>query len=661
MIQPITPHQSPLKAKTWKGVAGGVYTLVNTLPLWRHLHEQLMIKRQVACDTETNGLKFVGHHIIGMSFSWGAENSYYVPIRHTTGEKQLKMEDIIDDLKAFFDREDLTTIWFNAKFDLHFYLNEGISPKGIVHDVLILHKLLRETGSAELKELSKQDIDPNADMWEVAIDDFRTKKGREKVPAPTPEKPNRKLALKKANVHYGMIPINMMAPYAAADPHYTWALWKKKLPLVAENSELRQLYLMESQLLWVLLGMEHKGVLIGRQYLEIAGPELIAEANKYEENAYQQLGQKINLASNDDLALALKKLKIPLSKKTDKGRISLDVEVMERLATRYEVCENILGFRRTKKLKSTYVDNILSKLDPDDYLHCTYNQNVTTGRMSSSDPNLQNIPAKTKTIRKAFVCPEGYYMVFIDYSQVEVRLTAHYSRDPVLLDCYNVTHRDVHTNTLCEVFGYKYDEAVQVLGNNNDPKHEELSLLRKVAKTTNFLVIYGGGAENLRAKISSPQRQFSKDQCQTFIDQYFGKLRLLKKWINRTSAQVLTDKYVQNYFGRYRRFPELDDKYLQEWDKKRCQRQAVNFLIQGTCADLFKVAMVRVGEILKGMKSRLVMTIHDELVFYMHASEIDILSAIVKTMEDWSFRVPIIAEVSYAKDSWAGKKELHVS
>lgn len=659
MITPIGLND-PLKARTWKGVAGGVYTLIDTMPLWKHFHKQLMTRKQVACDTETNSLDFSGGHIVGVSFSWGAENSYYIPVRHETGEQQLKIEDIIDDLKEFFDQEDLITIWFNAKFDLHFYLNEGITPRGVVHDVLIQHKLLRETGSAELKELSKQEIDPNCDMWEVAIDDFRTKKGREKIPAPTPTNPKRTLMRKKKNVHYGMVPINMMTPYSASDTHYTWALWKKKMPKVAENEDLRNLYLMESQLLWVLLEMEHRGVYISRQYLEKAGPDLEAEAKKYEESALKKLGAQINLASNDELAKAFQRLKIPLTKKTDKGKISLDVEVMEKLAIKYDVCEDILHFRQTKKLKSTYVENILSKLDPNDYLHCTYNQNVTTGRMSSQGPNLQNIPAKTKTIRKAFVCPDGYIMVFIDYSQVEVRLTAHYSQDPVLLDCYNVTKRDVHTNTLCEVFGYDYDEVLKILDDNAHPKFEEVSLLRKVAKTTNFLVIYGGGAENLRAKISSPKRQFAKDQCQKFIDQYFAKLRQLKRWIIRTSGLVLTDKYVQNYFGRYRRFEELNNPRLEKWERERCQRQAVNFLIQGTCADLFKVAMVRVGDILRGMRSRLVMTIHDELVFYIHKNELPVLNPIVKTMEDWNFSIPIIAEVSYARDSWAGKKALHM-
>jgi len=967
--------KNPLKARTWKGVAGGVYTLIDTIPLWKFLFEQLMRRNQVACDTEANSLKFVTGHIVGMSFSWGAEHSYYVPVRHETGEKQLKMEDILPDLLTFFGREDLVTIWWNAKFDLHFYMNEGIIPKGIVHDGLIQHKLLKETGSAGLKDLAKKEIDPMADMWKTAVDDFRSRKGREKVPAPTPSNPKRKVSIKKANVHYGMVPLNLMTPYSASDTHYTWALWKKKMMLIAENSELRQLYLMESQLLWVLLDMEHRGTLIGRKYLVKAGPELEAEAKSYEASAIEKLGQTINLASNDELAKALKKIKIPLNKKTEKGHISLDVEVMERLATRYEVCQNILDFRQTKKLKSTYVDNILSKIDANDYLHTSYNQNVVTGRMASSDPNCfdeetevltssgfvpfpeaiplwkelkfaqydqetqeidftraesctqrpakpgemvrikqqqvsllvtrkheiilkkrrsdvvervfaediredrkwihcgygqfkgtwdpgkvfiqllcavqadghvikrkswyscdfgfkkirkyerlvrllsiagesftkindkkrlrlvwsnserldeiirflgegktygpwllnlpynlvdvlleelrywdglstrksnqylskdeqnvdwiqilyvlrnrrarkryytnnhdrtysvidipekrsdsyttnihltdssydkdvycvsvpkgnivvrregkvvitgncQNIPAKTKVIRRAFVCPDGHLMVFIDYSQIEVRLTAHYSKDPVLLDAYNVTHRDVHTNTMCEVFGHNYDEAIKILDDSSHPMYDELSLLRKVAKTTNFLVIYGGGADNLRAKISSPKRQFSKDKCQTFIDKYFNKLRKLKKWINRVSAQVLVDKYVQNYFGRYRRFPELEDlQKLQPWERGRCQRQAVNFLIQGTAADLFKVAMVRVGEILKGMKSRLVMVIHDEIVFYIHKSEIDVLSSIVKTMEDWHFDVPIIAEVSYATNSWAGKKPLHV-
>ena len=667
-LQPLGSHAGPPPVKVVQGVAGGRYTRVNTLPQWRELRDELMIRKIFAVDTETTAINWVVAKLVGISFSWGAEHSYYVPVGHTTSEKQLKLEDILDDLIAIFGRYDLTIVGHNIKYDLHILLNHGIEFKGIAHDTLILHKLLREEGSAELKDLAVKEIHPQANKWESAIEKWRTKKGRERIPAPLPGKPNRKVMLKKANVHYGMVPIDMMVPYAASDTHYTWALFKKKLPLVAADPDLRQLYLMESRLLWVLLDMEHQGVLIDREYLREAGPDLDRQADELEEKIRKYFNDpELNVGSADQLVAALLAKGITWDKKTSSGKkLALDVEVLDRLATKYQVCEDIVACRKARKLRSTYVDGLASKLDDNNYLHCSYNQNVVTGRMSSSGPNLQNIPAKTDTIRKAFISPEGFIMVFIDYSQVEVRMTAHYSQDPVLVSAYTVPpFRDVHTNTMCEVFDLDYDEAVDILVDENHPRHGELSLLRKVAKTTNFLVIYGGGAENLRAKISTPKKQYTKAQCKKFIDKYFSRLRVLQRWIGRTKREVRINHQVQNYFGRYRRLAILGEQLpdSKQWMKAQAERQAVNFLIQGTCADLFKIAMVRVADLLRERKakSRLIMTIHDEIVLYMHKSEIHLLDEIKAVMEDWDFTVPIVADISYAVNNWAEKKELHLA
>ena len=821
MLQRITSTKIPVRraAKTFKGVAGGVYTLVDTKPLWEDLLHELMIQPSFAGDTETTGKFWCKHDVVGYSFSWGATNSYYVPIRHETDEKQLKVRDVHEGLKSVFARKNLKTIWHNAKFDLHFLIKYGMKPKGLVHDTLILYKLLDEISSAALKDLAVHFIDSRANMWEKAIEDFRTKKGREKIPAPTKTNPNKKAMRKKANVHYGMVPLDIMTPYAASDAHYTWILFKEFFTQVAEDTDLRQLYIMENQLLWVLLYMEHHGVFIDIDYLKHKGPELAAEIQKQEAFIRKKLqSPDCNIASNPQLIEALTNLGITWNKKTPKNKPSLDSEVLENLAIKYPICQNIRDFRLATKLKSTYVDNIQDKISSiDGRLHCSYNQNVSTGRMciaegtlilmpcrpkeypngtpieqvkkgqmvysytpngdlvirkvlwagstgnsvvhrlrwqrtdsdltgellltarhevmmetgkwkkaqrlkpgdlirslyigesehfkhlhfkrkphkvlsierfefrnvydleiedtksyianelcvhnSSKEPNLQNIPSRDKTIRRAFHCPPSFVITPIDLSQIEVRLAAHFSQEPVLMRAYTQKpYRDAHTNTMCEVFGYDYDEAVAILNDDQQPLYEELQILRKIAKQINFLIIYGGGANTLKKNISTPKKQFTKRQCQTYIDRYFARMRGLKRWINSVKAQVRKQGYLQNYFGRYRRFPELQrllqNPTLNKYGIARIERQATNFIIQSSAADLFKNIMVRVGNYLMGKKSKLVMTIHDEIIIYTHRSELNILSDVVDLMEDWNFSVPIIADVSYSDKSWADKKEL---
>lgn len=699
--------------QVFNGVKGGKYFLVDTLPKWREVFAQLVLKKYLACDTETSGLNHLISKIVGLSFSFGAENCYYVPLRHTklildsatenpkkpkwleveSDEKQLSIDSIYDDLKQIYEDPDRVTIWHNYKYDGHYLKDEGFNIAGIIHDTLIMHNLLDENASSKLKDLARVFIDSAAADWEFALDDFRVKYARAHK-------------MQKKNVHYGLVPLQLMAPYASADTHYTWAMFKRFQPLIIADKALRDLYVqIESRLLRVLLTMEHEGVVIDRNYLKRISPEMGKELEELKQACWKSLGKEVNIESNIQVIPLLQSKGIKFYKKTKiGGKPCLDKEVLETLASKHQIAADLKTFRETRKLKTTYVDNLIVMSAKDQKIHCEYNQNVTTGRMSGKKPNLMNIPRNDTTIRTAFVppvrvvclggdvisakppcgyvedlivvpscCPrcggkiltdDEFFMLLIDYSQVEVRMTAHYSQDPILLDVYNNTGEDVHLRTCCEMFGYKYKEAVKILEDKTHPLYAEIKKHRQIAKMINFLIIYGGGAKNLAIKISSPQEVFTEEQCKVFIKQYFDKYRGISRWIAKTKVQAQNDMLVQNWFGRYRRLPELKDavrrKFLptEKWKIERALRQAVNYLIQGTCADLFKIALVRVNDVLENSKSRIVMPIHDELIFYFHKSNMPLLPQIKSEMENFDFRVPIVADISYTTTSWTDKKEL---
>jgi DNA polymerase-1 len=695
--------------RSWPGVRGGKYYLVDTLPKWKEFFKLLIEQAAVACDLECNSLSYLTGQITGFVFSWGVANCYYVPVRHTklvpdpsipqedwdpkkpkwveepSDEKQLRIEQIWDDLQAFYSDPDIVTIWHNGKFDIHFLKMEGFTLTGIVHDTRLMHNLIDENTSAALKDIAVALIDCDANKWERAIDEWRAKFAREhKIP--------------KKDVHYGLIPLELMVPYAASDGHYTLMIYKDHLPQIANDPSLLTLYAqVEAKLLWTLLDMEHDGVVINRDYLAEAGPEMKKEMDRLGVVVRDKLGSEtININSNVQVIPLLQKKGVHFWKKTKTGRPSLDAEVLENLATKHDVCRDLMNYRKLDKKLGTYVNSILEKTSVDQKLHCDYNQNVSTGRLSGKKPNLMNIPRADVSIRRSFVapqrfecmhcdftddyctaprsCPEcgsqqftvddGYFLCFIDLSQIEVRLTAHFSQDPILLEVYNHTGEDVHLRTCCEMFGYRYKEAVVILSDKNHSKYDEVKKRRQIAKMINFLIIYGGGAKSLSAKISTPEEPYTEATCKQFIRMYFDRYKGVQKWINRAKLQCRAQLGIQNYFGRWRRLPELKDAERrmlirsEKWKIERAQRQGVNYLIQGTAADLFKIALVRVYDLLKDKKTRLVMPIHDEIVLYYHKSEMALLPQIKHEMEDFDFSVPIIAEVAYSTTSWADKQEL---
>lgn len=488
---------------------------------------------------------------------------------------------------------------------------------------------------------------------------------------------------KKDQISYDLIPIDDITPYACADVHYTWLLHKKFFQALTEDHSLVQLYINEMMLCRVLFNMEHHGVKINKDYLVRIGPELIEEAHKTEQAVYEHVGYEFNIGSTPQLVKAIQSVGIKLTKytktsqeKLEKGLITeadatfaVDSDVLEYLAATHPFAKAILDYRAVLKIKSTYIDGILNKLDSMNFIHASFNQNVRTGRMSSAAPNLQNIPSRDKRVKKAFTVPDDdHVFVFIDYSQIEVRLVAHYSQDPLLMTCYPFEGkgRDVHSLTTAEVImDMDYDDFLKMRADEtghdkNNPlcecNHCVANEMRRIGKTVNFLIIYGGGGGVLQQQVSTPEKPVSLDVCKHYIKEYMNKYRGVKRWIGLTEKDVLRRLCVQNVFGRYRRFPDIH--HVDDKAKYRRLRQAANFLIQGTAADLFKYALVRVSKFIEGTGIRIVNVVHDDIQFYFPKDKLHLLKDVVAIMEDFQFTVPIVADVEISETTWANKIEI---
>ena len=711
----------------WPGVGGSKLHLVHTMDEWKAFYELLMQQQLVACDTETTGFYWYrGHRICGMSFGW-KDMHFYVPVRHKPSllgglpPPQINVDDIRADLNRFFSDPNRTTIWHNAKFDMHFYARDHIHINTKIHDTRILWHFYDENAPGALKTIAsgwkdelgkwhKGLVDDTANAKEDELDQWRTRESKARREAyrklvmsaadqlsKSIEHQNKnRIQLKKwiaecselkdheyakngkDEIDYSYIPVGLMTEYAALDTFLTYKVYEHTVKNITWTNALTALYRNEMALLRVLFDAEEHGVRIDRSLLMKAGKEFAEQMEALKLSITQKIGD-INLQSTKQLAEKLIASGVKLTKTTDAStetepKFALDKKVLDKLKNKHEIIKDILKLRELSKLQGTYVEGILDKITDDDILHCSFNQNVKTGRMSSQDPNLQNIPG-SKTgliIREAFLSlNDEYIYVLADYSQIEVRLTAHYSQDPLLLDAY-AKNQDIHTRTFCEMFGLNVDEVTRILDDKTHPLNMEYSQLRTVAKRINFGIIYGVGAPGLSEQVERPAQYKHLtddewvDQCQKFIDQYLSKYVGVKRFVNQGKRLVSKNCELENYFGRVRHLPNanavkiLGDRKL-FWMEARAQRQGVNFLIQGTAADLFKIAVVRTARILKGKKSKVVNLVHDEIQMYIHKSELDLLPQIQHAMEDWHFTVPILAEFTQADPSWGKKKKLKIA
>lgn len=716
----------------WDTVAGSKVYLVHTENEFRSFFELLMSKKRVFCDTETEGLYAFGdQRIIGSSFGWGSTH-FYVPCRHRESVlngpqvSQLSMDYLRPFYQDFFSQENIETVWHNLKFDAKFYLLDDVHINTIKHDTRILWHLFNENAPGALKVIStgwrnelgqwvKGLIGPDASLNEKEISTWRTEESRARKKAFSARVMNmadelqceprfqgvKRNDLKKIiksdylsdhiyaksskdDIHYGYVPIEIMTPYAGVDTFLTSVLFDHVMENMAWNDKNRALYQNEMALSDVIMGAEVAGVKMDRAYLQKMsidyaeksaklGKQIQAELvpRKEGESDEEWEARNINLSAPVQLAEALVAYGVPLTARSEKTKkLSLDKKILIRAAKEYPIVNNILELRKIDKVKSTYFDSILSKLSDDDILHANFNQNVSTGRMSSNDPNLQNQP-RGNVVRNAFIAlNEDYIYLLADYSQIEVRLTAHFSEDPILLDAYR-NNQDVHCRTGGQMFGASYAEMLEAKESKDkeNKRYNTLREYRNIGKTLNFALIYGVTAMGLSEQIPRPgytvdwSDQRWINQCEDFMRTYFRTHIGVKRFINKYSRLVQEQGYIENPFGRVRHLPHVNavkltgDRSL-GWLEQKAKRQGVNALVQGTAGDLFKIAVVRVAKILEGTKSYIISFVHDEIQMYLHKEDIHLINDIKRAMEGFNFKVPIEVEFEYSLTSWGNKKPI---
>ena len=649
----------------------------------------------VAADTETTGLEFFKNHIVGFSFSFddpsaptvlggslfgSREVNVYIPIRHETNAKQLDEDYVLDSLFDVFEDPELTTIWHNAKFDINMLRGDGVTLRGTVYDSYGQHVLRNELGSHKLGDLAHELL--GAPLWKDEVREHLKVKARE-------------LGVKVDDLNYGHVDIDVMTEYACKDTRYTWELFHKFLYIFDDSSQLKSLfYDVEMPLTPILAEMEYKGALLDVEYLkkvqieaaektkdlqaqincdasqflhksnavvklrrEIAETEKLYAAKLAEGKPVKAIFNRIhtrkkalhnalqlNINSAKQLREYFAYLGIPIISKTQGGARSVAKLTLLRLAStgRYPVADQLMEYRHYEKLGSTYIVGLLTRADSRDILHTEFRQyGAKSGRMSSANPNLQNIP-RGPTIRKAFIAPEGYIIVCIDFSQIELRLAAHFSEDANMLDIYS-NDGDIHQRT------------ADALGCPS----------RQYAKPINFGLLYGMGDKSL---IDNAYKDYgviyTPDEAKKYYRLFWNKAYPgLRKWVDKMILQIKRKKYSDTYYGRRRHAPNISSKYLPKWQREKEVRSLVNHIIQGTAADMLKKCIVRVNTFLRqnNCKTCMVLNIHDEIIFYWHLDELHFLPAVVDIMENWDddeFLVPITVGVAWSKTSWGDKQEL---
>jgi len=567
------------------------------------LWPEWMCQQWLAIDTETTGLDWQEDFIGGISLSYDSSFGYYVPFNHSEGPQcnplvvKWVMEGILRNPR-------IAKIFHNAKFDLHMIKSTfGFKVVGPIHDTLLMGFLIDNTVDKNLKDWSARLFGP-----ELKDKEKELKAHLKQIRAPT----------------YMHLPIDIVGPYAAGDAVATWRLFEVFKPQVWNTG----LYWTEIGLIPLLVQMERTGVQINRQYLIDGGVKIDQRIPEVQTQLDQLAGHPINPGSPKQVAdLLYKELGLPVLMTTAKGVPSTAEEVLINLPP-HPAVQLILEARSLAKCKSTYIEGIQDKLDSHNRLHCRFNQaGAETGRFSSSEPNLQNIPREGSmpvSIRGAFVPSPGRVLVFVDYKQIEMRVFAHYSGDPDLIAACR-SGFDFHLATAAIIFA-KPTDAITT---------EE----RKFAKKVNFGYIYGIGSAKLAREL-----QVSRHEAQKFLDRYDARFPGVPQYVAQCRADFEHKHYVENLFGRRRFIP---------WDKAY---RAVNTTVQGTAADIIKVAMVHLEDLLARLRSKLILQVHDELVFDTVPEELDQIPTICKIMEDFKLRVPIEVDVKWSDVSWAAKK-----
>ncbi|MEZ2685294.1 DNA polymerase I [Proteus vulgaris] len=588
------------------------YEAILTHESLAHWVELLKKAPAFAFDTETDSLNNIDARLIGMSFAIEPGKAAYIPLRHEylDAPDQLPVDDVLAALKPILEDKNILKIGQNLKFDRGIMENEGIELNGIHFDTMLESYVLNSVSNRhDMDTLAEKHLNHKTTTFEEIAG-----KG-------------------KGQLTFNQIEVEQATLYAAEDADITLLLHQALYPQIEAIDPLKHVYRdIEMPLVPVLSRMERKGVLIDAQVLAVQSQEITQRLAEIEKETFALAGQEFNLSSPKQLQeILFDKLQLPVIKKTPKGAPSTNEEVLEELAHSHELPRLILEHRGLAKLKSTYTDKLpLMVNSKTKRVHTSYHQAVTaTGRLSSRDPNLQNIPVRNeegRRIRQAFIAREGFKIVAADYSQIELRIMAHLSQDKGLLDAF-AQGKDIHRATASEVFGI--------------PLEEVTSEQRRSAKAINFGLIYGMSAFGLSQQIGVERRE-----AQRYMDLYFERYPGVLDYMERTRKQASEQGYVETLDGRRLYLPEINSKNAIR--RKASEREAINAPMQGTAADIIKKAMIAVDHWICNEcpdDVHMIMQVHDELVFEVRGSYLEKANTMIHKLMEGSMELAIPLKV----------------
>jgi DNA polymerase-1 len=565
-----------------------------------------------AFDTETTSLEYMNAELVGISLSVESGSAAYVPLGHDYQgvPKQLPLDKVMDKLKPILSSSSIKKLGHNIKYDMNVLGNYDIELGGIQHDSMLESYVYDSTASRhDMDSLSLKYLGHET----IHYEDVAGKGAKQ--------------------IGFNLVDIDTAGPYAAEDADITFKLHDVLWPKLCEQKHLRTLYEdIEVPLISVLSRIERTGVLIDAKKLETQSVELKARMEKIEISAHEVAGESFNISSPKQIQVVLfDKMGLPVISKTPKGQPSTAESVLQELAVEHELPALILEHRMLSKLKSTYTDKLPGLInDKSGRVHTSYHQAVaSTGRLSSADPNLQNIPIRTeegRKIRQSFIAPPGYIIVAADYSQIELRIMAHLSQDQTLLDAF-ANNEDVHRATASDIFSCSRDDV--------SPDQ------RRTAKAINFGLMYGMSPFGL-----SRQLGIDVTTAKEYVDLYFSKYTAVKSFMDMIKKQAKSDGYVETVFGRRLYLPEINSRNATR--RQYAERTAINAPMQGTAADIIKRAMVEIDEnIVRAQPEvRMIMQVHDELVFEIEEKKAEkLLGEIIEIMADVpQISVPLVVD-----------------
>ena len=609
----------------------GNYRAITSEEALTDLVSELAAAPAFAFDTETDGLRPFESQLVGISLATRPGSAVYIPFGHTTGEPQLGATQVLNALRPFFTDARKPKYAHNAKFDIELLHHAGVAVEGVTFDTMLAAALLDKRKG--LKDLAFYELRLPEPM--TAIEEM--------------------IGKGKNQITFAQVPLAAAIPYAAADADMTLRLVETLRPQLEALPKVNDIFMrLEMPLIPVLVRMEAAGITINVEYMRSLGQRLGLRLVELEQAIYAYNGgMPFNIGSGQQLTTILfTKLGLDPTglEKTKTGQYSLTAQAMELLRDRhpeeagYQIIDLILQHRQLTKLKSTYIDSLPELVDKEDgRIHTSYSQlGAATGRLSSNEPNLQNIPTRTeegREIRRGFVAAPGHQFVAADYSQIELRVLAHITGDENLVQTF-VEGRDIHATMASQLYNIPQDKV---------DKNQ-----RRVAKTVIFGVIYGISSFGLAPRIGA-----SRSEAQAMIDALFARFPKIRGYIDQTLAEGRQNGYVQSLFGRRRTMAELKTGGPR---RQAAEREAINAPIQATAADIMKIAMIRVDEALRreGLRTRLLLQVHDELILEAPDDEVAQAAALVKREMEGAFalRVPLGVDVEVGPN-WLEMKDIN--